>query len=62
MKRSALREFREKLTKQYKDIANMQSLLAAKSMEKTDKKDNPKSRLHTLYAFNARQKLLKLGV
>ena len=62
MERSELREFREKLAQQYKDIANTQSLLAAKSKLKTNKQDNPKSRLHALYAFEARQKLLKLGI
>jgi hypothetical protein len=62
MKRSEAREFREKIAQQYKDIANEQSLLAAKSKAKTNKEDNAKSRLHALYAFNARQKLLQLGV
>jgi hypothetical protein len=61
MKRFELREFREKLALQYFQIEMSQSELELKSFQKT-KSSNPKSRQHALYAHNARQKLLALGV
>ena len=61
MKRSQLREFREKLAQQYFQIAMSQSELELQSFLKT-KGSNPKSRQHAIYAHNARQKLLALGL
>ena len=65
MKRSKMIKFRKeiksKLIDQYNLIADVQETLAKESEDKC-KGENPKSLLHKLLAFNARQKLLKLGV